>query len=286
MRVPALRSGFTRIDLLLVVATLAILTELFLPALGKTGAGNQAMSAGCMNNMRQLITAWHLYAFDFNERVVNNYGLDMILDEIASKRFENWANNVMTWKVADVAGISVTNEAWAKSSVLSPYTGHSIRIFKCPADTYLSAAQLAQGFKTRLRSVSMNSFFGRFSRNHDITEQGKNWGQPEYRQYLKTMQVRAPSKTWVLVDEQADSINDGYFVNADAPVQWGDAPGPYHSGGSSFVFADGHTEIHKWKSPTSIASVTTFGFRVYQFDAIGRKTDWKWYFENTGYTKF
>jgi hypothetical protein len=60
-----------------------------------------------------------------------------------------------------------------------------------------------------------------------------------------------PSSTFVLVDEAIESLNDAAFatVGPNAPplykmIDW---PGTYHNMGAGFAFADGHSEIKKWK---------------------------------------
>ena len=71
----------------------------------------------------------------------------------------------------------------------------------------------------------------------------------------KLTQIRhpAPAQTWVMVDERQDSINNGFF-----PIQMDGYPDPattyivnypasYHSGAGGVAFADGHSEIHKWR---------------------------------------
>ena len=54
-----------------------------------------------------------------------------------------------------------------------------------------------------------------------------------------------------MIDEHPDSINDGYFINNPSGTAWQDIPASYHNGACGFSFADGHSEIKKWKSATS-----------------------------------
>jgi prepilin-type processing-associated H-X9-DG protein len=66
----------------------------------------------------------------------------------------------------------------------------------------------------------------------------------------------SPTKTYLLLDERDDSINDSYYsvpMNGfpDRPAQRTivDYPSSYHNGAGGFSFADGHADIHKWLDP-------------------------------------
>ena len=68
---------------------------------------------------------------------------------------------------------------------------------------------------------------------------------------------------WVFLDEKPISINDEYFEVKMSPptsttVAINDWPSQVHGGACGFGFADGHSEIHKWKGP-SMSSATTVG---------------------------
>jgi len=59
----------------------------------------------------------------------------------------------------------------------------------------------------------------------------------------------APAKCWVTVDESPTSINDGWFVVEPGLKEWVDTPAAYHNGAGGLSFADGHSEIKKWRDP-------------------------------------
>jgi prepilin-type processing-associated H-X9-DG protein len=95
--------------------------------------------------------------------------------------------------------------------------------------------------------------------------------------------VPAPGKTWLVLDEHPDSINDGYFINNPDAGAWQDIPASYHNGACGFSFADGHSEIKKWLSRSSKYTAVKYAYpTIVNFDANGRG-DFNWYKERTGY---
>jgi len=145
-----------------------------------------------------------------------------------------------------------------KQGQLAPYL-KSVAVYKCPADLSLSFGKTGD---PRVRSISMSQMFRTW---------GDGWStSPPWRIYGKTSDMTGPppSNLWVIIDENPDSVNDAAFAVAMAQSLWQDGPSTYHGGGCGFSFADGHSEIKKWKDSRTLSLKTTyttsFAYGVYQ----------------------
>ncbi len=244
------KSGFTLIELLTVIAIISVLASILLPALSKSRDRAQAII--CLNNNKQLVLAWHLYASDNEERLP--YNLGMVGTSFRTDL--NWVNNVMTWDLNS----DNTNTATLTKASLGSFVSGNTSVFRCPSDQALSSVQRNAGWTARIRSYSMNAMVGdagNFSAN------GYNINNPGYTQFFKTTQIPQPAEIFVFLDEHPDSINDGYFLDKSPQgsggyggtyynAQWTDLPASYHNHATAFSFADGHSLLHRWQQPVTI----------------------------------
>ena len=282
------KQGFTLIELLVVIAIIAILAGMILPALSKAKAKTQGIS--CMNNTKQITLAWIMYGNDQEDWMMPNFESGDPNDRPLS-----WVTGWLDWE----GGTDNTNWLYLvdpRYAQMGNYMSKAAKAFKCPADNN----PLQQGSKgvigkQRVRTVSMNAYMnqnaGPGEAYWDTNKDGK--GLRIYRK-MSDLKKLKPTAAWVIVDEHPDSVNDGCLfpeagiineggvkvVKGDpSRSTWRDTPSSLHNGACGFSYADGHSEVRKWKTKPMIVDCRTVK-QIYMPDTLqigGDKTDWDWF---------
>ena len=250
--------GFTLIELLVVLATAAVLTAVLLPALAGTKPNTPAYQ--CLNNEKQLLLGWQMYAADNNDLLPpNDYPWTTAYWTYGNKsQLKNWVVGTMEQPLDSINPSELTSA----NSLLSPYVTNS-SVYHCPADNYIDP----NTHKLHVRSYSMNSAVGTLWWTYfnfgnpalGAPVQGGwlpgvayNAQQQTWLTYgkLSSFTRPGPANTFVFMDENPYTINDGAFEAAAAAAPGATYLIDYASGrhGKADVlsFADGHVIVHQW----------------------------------------
>jgi prepilin-type N-terminal cleavage/methylation domain-containing protein len=221
-------SAFTLIELLVVIAIIAILASLLLPTLTK--AKMKATGAYCLGNQKQLTLAFIMYSDDCNGVMPGRYfqGVEMYAGGY-------WAAPAaIPVGLPEADAIQRVQEGMAKGPLWKYCSAFGS--YHCPGD---------MRFK---RKVGDHWAYDSYSKADGMN--GEFWNLPAI---LKLPSVPEPVRTLAFVEE-ADSRNYNlgtWVINADSHG-WVDPVAIFHNASSSFGFADGHSEQHKWFESTTI----------------------------------
>jgi prepilin-type N-terminal cleavage/methylation domain-containing protein len=254
-------AGFTLVELLVVIAIIAILAALLLPAL--TVARQRSQSIACLANTKQLMLGWRLYADDNNDLLApNDYPYTTAYFPVALDqryKYKGWVCGTMQQPLDSFKEAELLDPV---GTAIAPYVP-SVNLWRCPADQYIDPKTK----KNHVRSYSMNSavgtvwcgyYSGGIGSIGDPVHGGWLPGaaydnkQPEWLTYGKMTSFTrpGPAGTWVVMDENPYTINDGLFC-VSAVAQPGatyliDYPTGAHGRSGAMTFADGHSILHRW----------------------------------------
>ena len=260
------KRAFTLIELLVIIAIIGVLAAMLLPALSK--AKQQAQGALCLSGGKQMMTAMLLYVDENRDFFPPNP------DDVATDPGYHWCSGNAGIGGAQEFDPDILQDI--TRNLLANYLSGSIGIFRCPADRRQGGYQgsnpaLLGQTVPAARTFSMNQAVGTIDPGYDqgtghsgtptLSVNGP-WLDSSFHHRrnspwatygkMSAIHVPGPSMLWVLLDENAQGLNDAAFAVTMQTPGWLDWPGSYHNGGCGFAFADGHSETHHWLDSSTL----------------------------------
>ncbi len=249
--------AFTLIELLVVIAIIALLLAVVMPAL--RSAKRLAAAAICLSNESQLIKAWLLYAEDSDANIVDGDTGDVLSDpgymnysrQGRAVRVWCWVGRPMGPQRQDVNQTLDDKVRGFQAGALWPYL-EAPKVYNCPADNRWVKLAVSPDNNCNTTKANWYGGYRSYSIGKVLSKRpaGNNneSGEEDY-EVSKLSEFSNPGSKIVFLEEA-----DGYGWNHRTwnmylnQASYIDPFAIWHNGSSTFGFADGHAERHKWAS--------------------------------------
>lgn len=222
--------AFTLIELLVVIAIIAVLAAVLFPVFSQAKA--KAKQTVCLNNLKQLGTAFVLYMADSDDRLPDRRDLKASLPG----GFRPWT----TWPPSD------PRSGWA-GSVLGSYL-KSDGVLMCPgilATPLGSAGQVRQEYVLGSQTATTNLWMWRFDRLDDPIPLDNLWGKTEEQSVSDLQLAKNPQVGFPEGVSDVEIAVDPYFPRTISSVPEELKGKSAHFGGRNRLFLDWHAKFLK-----------------------------------------
>jgi prepilin-type N-terminal cleavage/methylation domain-containing protein/prepilin-type processing-associated H-X9-DG protein len=209
-RVKRFRRGFTLIEILVVIAIIALLAAILFPVFAR--ARENARRASCQSNLKQIGLAFHQYVQDYDDRYPTNLG-------------------------ANDSSNTTTNLPYGWADELDPYLKNT-QVLQCPSEKYPA--------NSNPTALILKQGYTDYAYNYDIFAPAGAYKSVHQAAFIYTAStiVLQDSLSGDNLASQAALSRHNYWEEVLDGTS--DLKEPRHLEGNNWLFADGHV---KWLEP-------------------------------------
>ncbi len=232
-------AGFTLVELLVVIAIIALLMAILMPALSR--AREQGKRAVCLYYQRQLTSSWSMYADDNSDKIVCG----------DAEEYGDWETSTFAYS-CNPLGDHCREKPWVlKDWVLPPAPPLTLEqqkdqimngaLFRYIKDIKSMKCPRATALEVRTYSI-IDGMNCKVIAGSSPTGIGSGAALIKNRQ-----QIRKAYERIIFIDDGGSlAKTQGGWTVYVSRYAWWDIPSDRHGDGTTFSFADGHSEYHKW----------------------------------------
>jgi prepilin-type N-terminal cleavage/methylation domain-containing protein len=241
--------GFTLVELLVVIAVIAVLLAILIPA--TRAARAQGQRVVCLSNLRQLTSAWIQYADDHDGKLVygSAYGVTIMGSLGRLRRLEGWAGSAFGYPKSRAALLNNPTKG-----ALWRYV-QDVDVYRCPRGRASHA--ITYSTVVSANSIDVNGTYLPDRAGDEVVRPGRRVGDTVLKLTRITDIVSpAASARAVFIDLGQTPAGNDFLVYYLAPKwSWVSAPPIHHADGTTLSMADGHAESWKWKGRETVAGL-------------------------------
>jgi prepilin-type N-terminal cleavage/methylation domain-containing protein/prepilin-type processing-associated H-X9-DG protein len=230
--------GFTLVELLVVIAIIALLMGVLLPALNR--AREQGKRAVCLYYQRQMTAAWMMYADDNGDKIMNG----------DAEEYGDWETSTGAYASN---GNHYKEKPWVLQDWGTPPLPINERKQKIMDGALFRFVKDVKAYKCPRANADETRSFSVIDGMNVIVIPATVTGHPAIL-IKNRQQIKKSYERMIFVDDGGveGKTMGGWTVTFQTPPYWWDPPSARHGDGTTFSFADGHAEYHKWLEPSTL----------------------------------
>ncbi len=222
------RHGFTLIEVLIVIAIIAILASVLLPSLARSK--QSAQRAGCLSNFRQIGLAFSMYVSENADRFPDRRDLKI---ELGYRPWTTWppSDPRSGWAAATLKSFFRDAKAWSCAAMENP--------------PFRNFEQCNQRISTETNAPVARYWLWRFDRADAEVPLDNFWGKTEAQLISDLRVANNPQAGIPNGASDVELMVDPYFPNTIATIPDVIRGRAVHPGGRNRLFLDAHASFLK-----------------------------------------